>query len=135
MKRNTNKHIEEALADIKRFSAGLPAGKVNCILNRCDRIRLELKKAAEAGTYPETVEPAFAGNDVRNAMDKRIRDKERVLSILQGGDTITSAEAFDMGIGRLSARIWDLRHAGHNIETRLVKTASGDRIAEYRLIA
>lgn len=135
MKRNTNQHIEEALAGIERIAEGLPKGKADRIAIRCYRIRQELEKAQNASTYPETVDPPFEGPDVRNAMDKRLKDKDRVLAVLESGDTITSAQAIKMGILRLGARIWDLRNAGHKIETRLVKTAGGDRIAEYRLIA
>ena len=36
---------------------------------------------------------------------------------------------------RLAARINDLRNAGHNIETKMVKLRTGKRVAEYRLVA
>lgn len=64
--------------------------------------------------------------------------KEMVLSHLQKYGGITAAEAMsEYGIGRLSARIWDLRHDGVQIindrqksRNRYGKTVSFDR---YRL--
>lgn len=41
---------------------------------------------------------------------------EKVLNYIDKHGGITSMEAFsELGVTRLSARIWDLRHDGHNI--------------------
>lgn len=39
----------------------------------------------------------------------------------------------EIGCFRLGARVWDLKAAGHEIESRLVTTANGKRIAVYTL--
>lgn len=45
-----------------------------------------------------------------------------LLNHLQKRGSITGAEAFRfLGIYRLSARIWDLRDAGYNIQTQMVE--------------
>lgn len=64
---------------------------------------------------------------------------ERVLDYLEKHETITPMEAInELGIMRLGARIWDLRHDGHNIRRKMVsaKNRHGDNVvfAEYRLI-
>ena len=61
-----------------------------------------------------------------------------ILEYLKEGHGITQLEALRMfGCGRLSGRIWDLRHEGHNITTRMivVMNSKGRRanVAEYRL--
>jgi hypothetical protein len=44
----------------------------------------------------------------------------RILQLLKSGKKLTSFKAFrDFGITRLSGRIYDLRQAGHKIETTL----------------
>jgi len=63
---------------------------------------------------------------------------QRVLQRLQQGP-LTQSEAFrELGVGRLSARILELRQAGHQIEskTKSVRNSYGgiSRIAEYQLI-
>lgn len=63
---------------------------------------------------------------------------ETILTHLQAFGRITSLEAIKKyGITRLSARIYDLRDAGHNIpEPRMVTvpTRNGEtQVAEYRL--
>ena len=63
---------------------------------------------------------------------------QRVLKRLQQG-TLTQSEAFrELGVGRLSARILELRKAGYNIKTDMVtfKNRYGDRstVAVYQLI-
>ena len=64
---------------------------------------------------------------------------ERVLKHLEQHGTITPMEAIkELGIMRLGARIWDLKHEGHDIRRKLVtgKNRHGEtvRYAEYRLI-
>lgn len=43
-------------------------------------------------------------------MEKKKSQKERVLDYMRAHDGITTLDAFDLGITRLSARIWDLKH-------------------------
>ena len=51
---------------------------------------------------------------------------------LKDGKRITSLEALRLyGCLRLSGRIHDLRRDGLNIETRMIDTLTGKRIAEY----
>ena len=45
---------------------------------------------------------------------------ERVLKYMQDFDTINPLQALgDLGVMRLGARIWDLRHQGHHISRRM----------------
>ena len=47
---------------------------------------------------------------------------------------VSALEALrEIGSFRLAARVWDLRDAGHHIETDMV-TVNGKRIARYRLV-
>jgi hypothetical protein len=39
----------------------------------------------------------------------------------------------EVGSFRLGARVWELKAAGYDVETQLVTTPSGKRIARYRL--
>ena len=55
---------------------------------------------------------------------------------LQEGNTITQIEALSrFGCFRLASRINDLRRLGLNIATEKIITATGKRVARYRLIA
>lgn len=62
---------------------------------------------------------------------------DKILTHLQAFGRITSLEAInEYGITRLSARIYDLRDAGHTITQRMVKVPTRDgetEVAEYRL--
>ena len=62
---------------------------------------------------------------------------EKVMAHMKVFGSISQREAYKMGIYRLSARVWDLRHAGHNVVTdkRRVRNADGTitSIAVYRL--
>lgn len=61
-----------------------------------------------------------------------------VLRVLEdrGERGITPLEALEViGTFRLGARIWELKRDGWPIETDMVKTPSGKRIARYRLAA
>ena len=65
--------------------------------------------------------------------------RERLLEYFSKHGTITPMEAInDLGIMRLGARIWDLKHNGHDIRRKMVtgKNRHGEtvRYAEYRLI-
>ena len=63
---------------------------------------------------------------------------EQVLQYIKDFGSINPAQAFlDLGCYRLGARIWDLRHQGHQISRRMVtgKNRYGEAVsyAEYRL--
>ena len=61
--------------------------------------------------------------------------KQKVLTYLKTGNTITSLEAFRwFGSLRLGAIIFDLRAEGYNIKTKIIETESHKHVAEYRLI-
>lgn len=63
---------------------------------------------------------------------------ERVLQYMKDFGTITPLQALgDLGVMRLGARIWDLRHDGHRITRRMVSERNryGEIVsfAEYKL--
>ena len=65
--------------------------------------------------------------------------QERILNYLTAYGTITPKQAMDdLGIMRLGARIWDLKHAGHLIMTE--RESAENRFGEmttyarYRLV-
>ena len=59
----------------------------------------------------------------------------RVLKHLRAGKTITQAEAsrFPMCVGRLAARVKDLRDSGHQIVTIMEASPTGARVGRYSL--
>lgn len=68
----------------------------------------------------------------------KMTQSERVLRHLKDNGSITQWEAIrDYGITRLGARIWDLKHDGHNIvaERETSVNRYGDKTAytRYRL--
>lgn len=56
----------------------------------------------------------------------------RILTTLQRGATLSTAQARSRGIQRLSARIFDLRSSGVPVQTTFV-TRNGVRTARYSL--
>lgn len=64
--------------------------------------------------------------------------KEQILDFMRTHGSITSMQAFHMGITRLSARIWDLRNEGVPIESHKVKYRALDGknkcYDEYKLV-
>ena len=62
---------------------------------------------------------------------------EQVLDLLQRGMELTALDGVKRGIGRLAARIEELREAGHDITTdmRPVRKANGNTatVAFYKL--
>ena len=59
---------------------------------------------------------------------------ERILSALLAGESLTSLDALErFGCARLASRISDLKQRGYPISSKLVETASGKRVAQYRL--
>lgn len=60
---------------------------------------------------------------------------ERILRHLKAGRAITPAQAWRRyGCMRLSARIYDLKRAGHNIRTEPHTVRDGTIVARYSLI-
>lgn len=67
-----------------------------------------------------------------------MKQKDRILRHLEDQGSITQWEAIrDYGIMRLGARIWDLKHDGHNIvterETSVNRYGEKTAYARYRL--
>lgn len=65
-------------------------------------------------------------------------DKEKILEHLRQHKSITPLQALELyGTFRLGARIWDLRHDGHRIDTEIIhgKDRNGEdmRFAKYTL--
>lgn len=59
----------------------------------------------------------------------------QIYRYLNNGNTITPVQAFNMfNCFRLGARIKDLRDAGYNITTTIIRTNSNKRVAQYKLI-
>ena len=72
-------------------------------------------------------------------MGKKQTDKQAVLAYLKEHKTITPIEALNsIGCYRLGARIYELRHDGHQIATEFVhgtdRTGEPMRYAKYTLI-
>ena len=68
-----------------------------------------------------------------------MRQKDRILRHLMDQGSITQWEAIrDYGIMRLGARIWDLKHDGHNItserETGVNRYGEKTTYTRYRLV-
>ena len=60
--------------------------------------------------------------------------KIELLAYIKKHGSITPMESLmKLGIYRTAARVYDLRDAGHNIETDIIETTSGARVARYRL--
>ena len=57
-----------------------------------------------------------------------------ILAWLRQGRTLTELEALNrFGCLRLSGRILELRQAGYRIDAPFVRTATGKRVAQYRM--
>jgi hypothetical protein len=71
-----------------------------------------------------------------SAVDERTAHSELILRHLQAGESVTAADAVSRwSCYRLGARIFDLRRAGHDIETEMVSSTNGKRYARYHLKA
>ena len=58
----------------------------------------------------------------------------RILLWLRSGCVLTPLEALQrFGCFRLGARIYDLRRAGYKIDRKMIRTAGGKTVAEYRM--
>ena len=59
--------------------------------------------------------------------------EKRILEYLKEGNSITPLDALNrFGCFRLGARIWNLKHSGHNIKEEDVRIG-GKRFAKYSL--
>lgn len=59
---------------------------------------------------------------------------QMIYEYLNYGLSLSAMEALDLfGCSRLAARIHELRLAGHNVGSRMVRTGSGRRVARYSL--
>lgn len=59
---------------------------------------------------------------------------KQILRHLRSGRMITQLEALELfGCLRLSARIYDLRDRGHDIETTIISVGKNKKVARYRL--
>lgn len=64
-----------------------------------------------------------------------VSQNKLILAHLKLGQTITGRQALDLyDCFRLPSRIRDLKDKGYNIESKMIKTATGKRVAQYRLI-
>jgi hypothetical protein len=69
-----------------------------------------------------------------NFDSERHGQAEKILAYLKAGNRITPIESLKLfGCFRLGARIYDLKKAGFQIESEMVKVPSGKRVASYRL--
>ncbi|MFO0203632.1 MAG: helix-turn-helix domain-containing protein [Alphaproteobacteria bacterium] len=66
-------------------------------------------------------------------MKTKLTQAERIARLLEKGRSITQPQASDMSIGRLAARINDLRREGWRIDTNIRRTKNGANIASYKL--
>lgn len=62
-----------------------------------------------------------------------ITQTQKVLKTLTAGKTLTAAQAKTHGIGRLSARVWELRNAGFEIDSIPYTNSKGQTVAKYVL--
>lgn len=60
---------------------------------------------------------------------------QTILEHLRTHGSITKLEALNLyGIWNSGGRVWDLKRDGHPIETRMIDTPNGKRVAEYVLV-
>ena len=70
----------------------------------------------------------------RTIMSETTSQSVAILNFLESGGSLSSLEALEkFQCLRLSARIKDLRESGHDIQTKMVRTKSGKKVAEYFL--
>ena len=60
--------------------------------------------------------------------------KKRVLRILQDGKTLTSMDGYMIGIVRLTARIFDLKNDGYNVQDKWMVNRHGVKYKAYFLV-
>ncbi len=66
-------------------------------------------------------------------MKRQVQTKS-ILKALQDGDKLTPLDALHrFDCFRLGARIYDLKKAGHPIQSKIVAIEGGKRVAEYSI--
>lgn len=66
---------------------------------------------------------------------RRSSQTSRILAELKAGRRLTQLDVEEeLGCRRLAARIDELRKDGYPIESQMVKTRNGVRVAEYHLV-
>jgi|688.fasta_scaffold58693_3 hypothetical protein len=59
---------------------------------------------------------------------------EAILAHLQAGESLTAMQALSLfNCLRLGARVLDLRRAGYDIRSEIIRTPSGKNVARYTL--
>jgi hypothetical protein len=59
---------------------------------------------------------------------------EAILAHLQSGESLTAIQALSLfNCLRLGARVLDLRRAGYDIRSEIIRTPSGKNVARYTL--
>lgn len=67
-------------------------------------------------------------------MDDTQSQNKEILAWLKAGNTITALQALrKFGCLRLSARIFNLKDQGHEIDGRMITLDNGKRVKEYYL--
>lgn len=132
--------MHKMLGEIRTLAMqSAPHGRAMMIANRADKIGASLRRMQRRDgrltlTRVQVCRPGEqTGAEVRGAYDKRATDRQTILSILESGKGLTTAEAIDLGILRAGARIFELRKKGYQIKTEMIKSGA-DRIAKYTLI-
>ena len=86
----------------------------------------------ENGSVPDQDYVNF--QKVRGAMKQTSSQSAKVLYHLQNYGSLTAIEALELfACFRLAARINDLKEAGHNIQTEMVRQKNGKKIAVYSI--
>lgn len=68
-------------------------------------------------------------------LSQKVSQAQTLLNHLQTHGRITKLEALNLyGIWNSGGRIFDLKRAGHPIDTRMIEVSSGKKVAEYRLV-
>lgn len=113
--------IDRLTREIQALCEDMPMMRRLQILNRCRRIRLRSKGLPD-------VEPPV--------IERKAYQKEMILEYLQMGHSLTPLEALrHFGCFRLSARIADIRKAGHEVHAEIITDEStGKKYANYTLI-
>jgi len=59
---------------------------------------------------------------------------DEILEALKSGRKLTVLDALDeFGCYRLTSRVWDLKQQGFAIQSEMITTESGKRVAQYSL--
>ncbi len=57
---------------------------------------------------------------------------DEILAYLKAGRSLTKLESIQLfGCMNLGGRCWDLREAGHDVQTEMIELPNGKRVARY----